>query len=260
MKFSCPKCQARLNLPVERVPVSGAWAKCPRCAERFFIPALDKTLNLTATPQARASSFSAGVKSSERQELLSRLKKKNGTAIGEEPPIDLNEITVYPEYSESPMLRKVVTGVLLVIPLVFVIVAFLSATPVTSPDQVSSIAQEKISVFKPQESIAYIKKEIMSMRRRLMFRGEFKFDIDSSGVETRVFNYFMNKIIPDICKNISHLEMSSMDSQYGFKAVGSCIDKGSPAKVEMEVQWSGNIAIITFPKLSGNMYEIQLFQ
>ncbi|MDR3037758.1 MAG: zinc-ribbon domain-containing protein, partial [Candidatus Adiutrix sp.] len=37
MKFVCPKCQAKLAIPPERVPAAGAWARCPKCRERFFI-------------------------------------------------------------------------------------------------------------------------------------------------------------------------------------------------------------------------------
>ena len=257
MKFSCPKCKAKLTLQAERIPVAGAWAKCPRCAERFFIPAPDKTLDLAPTSRVKAPSFASGGKNTDRQELLSRLKQKKGTDV---PPIDLNEITVYPDYVQYPMLRRVVIGVSLLLPLVVVAVGFFTATPVIPPVQAPPAPSQNIELSKQQDSAEDIKSEILHLRQRLMFSGQFKFYIGFSGVETKIFNFFMNRLIPNVCTSISHLEMSSKTPQNGFTAVGSCIDKGAPPKVEMEVEWGTRTITVSFPKVSANIYKFDIFK
>ena len=86
--------------------------------------------------------------------------------------------------------------------------------------------------------------------------GRFKAGAEAGGAELRVFYYFMDRLAPGACREISYIETSAGSAVDGFLAKATCTENIHKT-VEMQVTWPDNIAVVTFPAREGRL-EIDL--
>lgn len=259
MKLTCPKCHSNLRIPAEKVPITGAWASCPKCQERFFIkppaqqqqaaagvigPRHSEALKApqTAAPPPAAGSLKR--RDQESQRLLERMKRKRPELRTEQPePIDFSALTVYPEFVSYPVARQVVTGILLATPLVVMAVIFYAGSNVKPQPLAPSTTLVKMQ---DKSNTELVKNDLRSLRKHMQRRQNVvRMRIDSSGPEARIFNYFMERMVPGVCEGegISSLRIAA-DSSKGFSALGTCTSNSK--ELEMNVVWTMNTAKVSF--------------
>jgi len=262
MQLVCPHCHAKLTVPDQTIPDKGAWGRCPKCHDRFFIPASNQKPDLAGSyqPVRQAKQYGAADKQSlERQRLLERLKTLNGENDAEElPDFDPSLITVYPELQQAPRLRMFFCVLFLIIPVIFTIVFFSisSKIPLEDPRSPTDSSSLYIPDIDPK---AVIRGDLLSLRQKMMRRGRFSSGVNYTGPESRVFNYYMEQLVPGLCtQGISYIEIKSLSASTGFSATATCLEHFDK-KIEMKVHWPGRKATISFPGLTHNEAEVELF-
>ena len=258
MKLTCPKCYSKLRIPAEKVPATGAWACCPKCQERFFVRPVteQKTVPDTFAASQPGASKPVGLRGRDQdsQRLLERMRQKRPELkTADYPPVDFSAITLYPEYVSSPVARQVVTGILLVAPLLVMAVIFHSSSQVGAQPMVASTLLIKMN---DDANIDLIRRDLRNMRRYLQkYKNSVNMEIDYSGPESRIFNYFMDKMVPGVCEGngITLLHLAANPASNGFKATGTCA--GSKRQVEMQVTWQERLARISFTNFPKQGYE-----
>lgn len=253
IKLVCPQCQLNLRVPKQRVPAAGAWAQCPRCQERFFInPAGSSVEDLTRpfpgdTPDS-SSARAGGVagRDSSSQELLDRVKAKRGLPkeIAYEPEL----IIVYPEPAPPDYVYRVASAAMLCLPLLVAFLLFSSTNSrlnrVEPPPAPVNTAVDRLNDRDNPESI---RTDLMNIKRDHVLRRRTVYGIGYSGPESRVFNYFMNRLAPEACDGISYLKITVPDGGgRGFRATGFCLTPEG-RRLDMRVDWIGQGSRITFP-------------
>ena len=245
MKLICPKCQAQSTVPDERVPAKGAWARCPKCQDRFFIkpPAapqpefFQNAQRPSAAPQVRG-------RSPEAQKLLDRLRPKRERVAETmmDGPGGLDVITVFPTpivpYTEFAMMF----GILAIVVALVIIRGFW-------------ISGEKavITINTPQEvgvTAAYdekrLKTDLINLRRAMFRKGSAFYTIDYTGLESQIFNYLMADMAPAVCPKISRLKIETEKPRERVTFIGTCLDADRDTQV-IELKWHDRSALITIP-------------
>ena len=262
MKLVCPKCNLRLSLPDDKIPAGGAWAVCPRCRERFFVnPGALPLENLTRPVSAPSAPNPSGGASRGRDQasrrLLESMKNKQGLK-DELPPFDPGLITVYPRPALSASIYRGLGFLLLGLPVAGIIALFLSASrqpPADGPPAPQPVtALSRVNTQGNEESI---RKDLITVRRDLANKRRQVVNINYSGPESRVFNYFMGRLVPEICSGIYQLELTPLDSLAGFTAKGLCLEPEG-RELKMRVDWAGRYGIITFPDYR-EIEEVELY-
>lgn len=253
LKLVCPKCQLNLRVPEQRVPAAGAWAQCPRCRERFFINPAGSSLEDLTRPFANGDSGSAAprrgasARDSSSQRLLDRLKAKRGQP--EEPGYEPGQVIVYPEPALPGSVYQAASVVMLCLPLLAVFFLFSSANtrlnrPAAPPPAPVSTAVERLN---DQENPELIRKDLVSIKRDHLMRRRNLYGMGYSGPESRVFNYFMNRLAPGVCDGVHYLQVSvPMGGVSGFSMTGLCLAPEG-RRLEMRVKWSDQGGRISFP-------------
>jgi len=237
------------------VPVSGAWAQCPRCQERFFINPAGSSLEDLTRPigdEGPGSSPSragrATPRDSSSQRLLERLKAKRG--LPEELPYEPSLIIVYPEPAVPDSVYKAVSVLMLCLPLVAVIWLFSSTNtrlnrgPETPPASAATIVEQ----LNERDSPERIRTDLLAIKRDHMIRRRGFYGVGFSGPESRVFNYFMTRLAPGVCDGVRYLQINAPQSgAAGFTVTGLCLAPEG-RRLVMRVDWVGRgRSRISFP-------------
>lgn len=253
IKLVCPQCQLNLRVPRQRVPAAGAWAQCPRCQERFFInPAGSSIEDLTrpfAGDAPEASSARAGGvagRDSSSQRLLDRVKAKRG--LPEEVEYEPDLIIVYPEPALPDYAYRAASAAMLCLPLLVAFLLFSTTNSrlnqVEPPPAPVNTAVDRLNDRENPESI---RADLLNIKRDHAFRRRAVYGIGYSGPESRVFNYFMNRLAPEACDGVSYLQITVPGGGgQGFRATGICLAPEG-RRLEMRVDWIDQGSRITFP-------------
>ncbi len=242
MNITCPHCRARSRIADERVPGAGAWARCPKCRNRFFIrPPEPEGPPAGAPPAAEA----------DRNDLRRRiLRRVRGSAAAEayasrtleagpEP-----EVLVFPEATLSPRACLALGLALLALPLILIGVFFKSASswrPAPPPPTT------QVAVIDETKRIAYLKGDLLQLRNRMMRWRRLQYSVEYTGSESRVFKHYAARLLPpSVCGDITRLELRSERPSRGFTATATCLDRRH-GLVDMEIGWVGRGAVISFP-------------
>lgn len=250
MKLVCPKCQARLRISDQQVPANGAWAKCPKCRERFFInPAAQSAADLTRPYQSEKPNGPASIRRDQSsQQLIERLRTKRGLEAGEGGGgFDPDLVTVYPELRISQDFYQPIGLALLAVPVLCLV--WLLTSLDTAPRQIdASRDPQKIMAAKraSDNNIDLVRQDLLNIKRDLMRRPRQVVSVDHTGPESRVFNYFMSDMLPGVCSGIDYIEVSDLKPAYGFAAKARCVDMPKNY-LEMKVEWVARKAVVTFP-------------
>lgn len=247
MKFVCPRCKAGLEIPKERVPAAGAWARCPKCQERFFLKvrAADPPGLAPGLPGRRAG------RTAEEQRLLDRQLARMGRARAEtslEGPVGTWEVVLFPAPAPNYRLYGLVTALAVGGLLGLMFHLFQSAG--SWPAEMAAAPPRAVNYEDRGLAI-----DLAAMRRDFRRRPGLRRNIDYSGREARVFKYLMTELAPEACGGEFHrLRLWSSDTSRGFKAVGTCLAEGETAP-ELQIQWAGERVVAG---LAGSRLEIFL--
>ena len=236
MKFVCPRCQSKLNIPAERVPAAGAWARCPKCHERFFL----KVKAAEPVPSApEAGRVRPAGRTAAEQKLLDRQRAKMGRPQAEtslEGPAGLWEVVVFPAAAPDYRLYGLVAALAVGGLLGFLIHAFRSAGggsggPAAVPAPRLSYEDRGLTT------------DLNAMRRDFRRRSGLSRNVSYGGREARVFKYCMSQLAPGACAGeFSSLRLRSTNTLEGFRAVGVCLDEDETAP-ELEINWQGGLVV-----------------
>lgn len=244
MKLTCPKCQAQSTVHDERIPANGAWARCPRCQDRFFIKPPARQPDLFRSTSNKPGPAPARGRSPEAQKLIDRLrpKKESEAETSLDGPAGLDVITVFPApivpYAEFAMLL----GLLAVVAVLVIIRAFWvsgekAVITVSSPQAVG-----QVSAYDEEQMI----KDLTAMRRNMFHKGSVFYTVDYTGLESRIFNYLMRTMAPGVCPGISRLEIRALRPRDGYTVIGTCLD-ARWGKQEIAVRWVDRSAAVSIP-------------
>jgi len=245
MKLVCPRCAARSRIPAERVPAKGAWARCPKCEERFFVKSKGPE-----TPVGQAPDLGTGVpgphsRSPEAQRIIDRLRGPREAEAESRlapPRPDQELVTVFPEAAAD--YRLYFLGLILVVVFMAVGVAMLfkeslEVSPVASQP---TLAEFKVTEFGQDQlraNLAYIRK---STNRR----NHFTRRITTPGPEFQVFETLLERLAPGGCSGLDTLVLESKSPAGGFEVLALCRPKGL-YEFKMSVRWRDGFAVITMP-------------
>lgn len=252
IKLVCPKCQLNLRVPRQRVPAAGAWAQCPRCQERFFInPAGSSVEDLTrpfpGVPDS-SSTRAGGVagRDSSSQQLLDRVKAKRG--LPKEVEYEPELIVVYPEPALPDYVYRAASAAMLCLPLLVAFLLFSSTNSRLNRDEPPpALVNTAVDRLNDRENPELIRTDLLNIKRDHALRRRPVYGIGYSGPESRVFNYFMNRLAPGACDGISYLQITVPgEGGRGFRATGFCLAPEG-RRLDMMVDWIDQGSRITFP-------------
>ena len=235
MKFICPKCNAALTIPDRQVPEAGAWARCPKCRERFYLKA--KPVDLHAKHE-RAAAPPTRTRSSDAQSLIDRLRSRNNPDADtylRGPDNDFGSVTVFPEPAPNYLLYAAGVG-----GMVGVFLAALGGMFNYEGPQSSTRAAAVFPAQRPYDHDG-LRGDLMSIRRDLSQHKNVARQISYRGRESRVYKYFLAELAPDKCQEIIGVRLWSTDTVYGFNAAAECADDRLSVP-ELEVRWEGESA------------------
>ncbi len=237
MKLTCPKCHAKSIIADERVPAKGAWARCPKCSERFFITPQGQGAALGQAQPASPAPSPARERSEEAQQLLTRLKAKR-TENGTPPPEDgayESEVIVFPELAASPTPYFIILGVMSLFLVGLVIHAFNSASmpPPATPRSAPQVARQY-----DESSFAA---DLTMLRRHLINQGQANRRTKPAGLEARIFQYALSRLAPNECEELEYLFLQSARTLDGVTVLGVCQDP-SRRSPQLDVRWHQGIA------------------
>lgn len=241
MNLTCPRCHATLAIADERVPVNGAWAKCPKCQERFFIKA-----NPVLVDQNKEEERTAPLRGRDQasQKLLDRLKKnkvKEAETSLDAPDDQTILVTVFPEAVINQQLYILFMVMAVVVLIVILIMGFSAAG--LNREQPSPTVQAYLVI--PEYGAQSLKTDLITLRSALHSRRLTRRVVTYQSPETRVFKYALARLAPDLCQEIVRVSIWTNDPYRQFTAKADCLEEGWSPPV-MEVVWKKGKAIITF--------------
>lgn len=239
------------------MPVNGGWARCPKCAERFYIPAQGKGLDLISDIPGTSPARRRSGRDDTSQQLLDRLRAKRGEEISDKRlfELDFNDITIFPEPALSPAVCQAIGIALLALPvLVLAIIFFKYDQPAPAPVSTSEFNEMLNNEFNSD----LIRADLLQIRSQTINKNRLLTQIDFTGSESRVFKYFASDMVPGVCDVITWLDMESDSPTRGFEVTAVC-EGGILEKLKMQVSWTDRTAIINFPGYSKHYQEVDLY-
>lgn len=238
MKLTCPKCRAHCFVPDDKVPQAGAWAKCPQCAERFFIRPRGFAWEAPPVKSPPPPPPTRG-RSPEAQALLNRLRPDSGQAYSGDENLIILSLVKPPNYQLYALVSCVT------------IIMVLSAACLTiksnpSPGRVSSPATAALSDVQGPEQIRSDLRYLRSQTRRLPTLDR---TVEFSGAESRTFKYFIQDLSPGACLEISSLKLSSKKPDSEFEMQATCLRRGLP-EPRLRFRWLGTTVEVSAPPRS----------
>lgn len=249
MKLVCPKCLSSLTVPDGKMPANGGWARCPRCAGRFFVkPASAAAPGPPGHTPAEAFPARPLQRDADSQRLIDRLKKIRGgeqrADVIDDPAASVYaEITIFPEPAPSLLKYQIIGGLLLFLPLIIGSWVFFRAEPpaaVNSPVAAGELRRSFDDDYRPEQ----VRADLLRIRKN-MFNRKSPLNVTQSGPESRVYKYFAGRLVPGVCDDISGLVLERMNDADGFSVIATCL--GNRKTVMAHVVWQGRMAQVNFP-------------
>jgi hypothetical protein len=248
MKYSinCPSCASKVKVPKDKVPQSGAWAICPICRERFFIPGYDiggilevqpAPVDPSPAPRSRSSGGlppSGGPPSSawspaagRRLGGETRVIEKEGAILSAEPP-------------RVRIADKILLG--LVLTCVVALMAGLVLAYIRAAETGVGEAPPPPSAVKVVEyGFSEVKADLLFLRRKLTKHDRYHQVVNYRGVESRLFKHVQGLLAPDACRDIVALRLDSDSPRNGFNMRADCLapkEKGAVLDVRFMEGWA----------------------
>jgi len=230
MDFVCPACSAKLRISDDMVPPNGAWARCPKCKDRFFLKPSSSLLALDAADLGPGRTFRKK-RSEAEQDLLDRLKKT--TPDGQDDSdgqVNWDEIVIYPEAVADYRFYFLAGYVMLAL---FVLCALAIARYAAMP-RYQAVHTPKRAVIVYDES--RLRSDLNLLKRSTSRRRNVNRYVDYTGLESRVYKFFLAEMEYPPCLEISSLRLRAAREDNGFTATAVCLDEVRQAP-ELRVQW-----------------------
>ena len=216
MILICPKCRGKMKLPGERIPRPGAWARCPRCQERFYI-------EIGPLDQDRDGG-------SPGRQLLVR------TSL-EGPAYDISQLTVFPETASSSWLASVIAplAAALIIAAAWFLQSFGGAG--------QGVFQLTVAFSPEIYGLEALKSDLAFLRKKAVPNRHLDYDIVHEGPEYRVFRFFLADRRQS-CRNLRSLNLRSSNPEKGFIIRGDCSYSSTSEGPVVTIVWDGPRAIL----------------
>lgn len=245
MKFVCPKCSQVLTVADNRVPENGAWARCPKCRDRFYLT--PKPVDLAAPLQP--APLPAGGRSAEAQKLLDRMRGRDtlgGDTSPGEPDGGGSGVTIFPEAAPNYFGYGLGVAVLAGLFLAAMIGAFRydgpgGGTPAAAVFPVRAVDER-----------AALREDLMAIRRDLSRRENVLRRVDYPGHESRLYKYCLAELAPGQLRDIVGLRLRSADTAAGFTVSAEGLDARLPLP-ELNIRWAGESAVVSIVGLSKSL-------
>lgn len=240
-------------MPESKIPASGGWARCPRCTERFFVKAPGAAIDFSQPPAGateRAPRAAGRPRDQASQRLIDRLRKtrgdEDGGGMGTISPGSMifTEITIFPEPAPSPLVYQIVGGVLLLLPIILISVAFFGQDEPTlgsPPAAVAAVTQS----FNDDRNVGVVRSDMVKVRQIMIRRHQATLTVVESGPESRVFKYFAGRLVPGVCDEINSLRIENVPNIDGLSFFATC--HGRTGQLKMDLTWKNRMAVVGFP-------------
>lgn len=245
MNLICPRCHAKLVIDDSRVPPNGAWAKCPKCQERFFTKARPVLIDQTPATATKEAPALPGKRSQASQELLDRLQKKK--TADEVFSDDTILITVFPEAVVNYQIY-ILFMILIGVGVIVVLIMGFQAAGVKG----RAVAKPQPSRVIPEYGHQGLKFDLISLRSAFHSHRNSGRTVTYQSPESRFFKYALARLAPDLCQEIVSVRTWTDRPYHQFKAQAICLEAGWSPPV-LEVVWERGQAIITFPDQADQM-------
>ena len=236
-----------MGLPDDKVPAEGAWARCPKCQERFYVRPPGRPSPLDLPDERPARPAGAGRRDPESQRLIDRLRAKSGRPADDPPEFDPGALILYPEALGWPRVQAAAPWILLALPLVLIIGFFYSLGNRENPPPPPP--QKAMERMRDDMRPEVIRNDLLSIKRHLMRLKRVQImNVGHKGPESRVFEYFRNLLVPGVClDDIDNIAIEAPYPNAGFTATGTCRGRSLGKELIMSVRWPEVSAIVTFP-------------
>lgn len=217
VRLACPKCRGKLSINDNRVPEPGAWARCPKCRERFYI------IRPAASPPSKAGG---------RKDLPAETSLSG-------PAFALGQLTVFPREDQS---RWLISGLSLLGLLILITGAGLL---LKSAGERQEWSRQVMTVFPPQ---AYgreeLKNDLRFLRRNTSAQLQLNRKVRTEGAEHRIFKYYLAHWKQEDCPRIEGLDLQSAAPERGLKLTAACALLAADGGPVLQIKWEGPTAVV----------------
>lgn len=249
MKLSCPKCRVKCSISDDKLPAAGAWTRCPKCGERFFIKPGGLIQSLLSESEFPGGAVSGSLKNRgpEAEELLSKMRRLSPR--DDLPPLSAEVVILslvkppdYRLYTSIAVLASLVLGAA-----VFFGFRDVGETGAPNPSGLSHPPLE--SLYSPED----LRKDLLYLRRDNIDRNPFDREINYSGAESRVYKHFVHQMEPLSCGEISQIQLQSSQPSRYLDVLATCLD-GRTRGATLHLFWRGGEVEVRFDSSSNRIY------
>jgi hypothetical protein len=235
----CPKCNTKLKPKESAGAQRPEWIKCPICDEIFKNPAVDLDfLGISGDSKPKSQAFPANGAGSPVKKWAFNYGSPGENERRED--IAAWAPNAAPKSSWLPLARWVGVTLLSAFLVLFLIQGFEMALPEqgAAPPAAPEAGQS------PAYSREVLVRDLLSLRRSLRMMKKDKREVNYSGFESRIYNYFSQELGKNFCQDIHTLSLYSEDRIKGLTLEGHCLDPGLTA-AQLKVEWRGDTAEVS---------------
>ncbi|MDR2442881.1 MAG: zinc-ribbon domain-containing protein, partial [Deltaproteobacteria bacterium] len=226
--LSCPNCLNKVRVDRDKIPPSGAWAVCPFCREKFFIPAYN-VADVLEEPVEKAAP--------PKRSIFSKTR-----AIDDRPSPILADVDLLSDPGRSIFGTKLGYSIMAIGVVALIAALILIYNKASHSDAGEPVPAAPV-VSRSEYGFPQVKADLLYLRRKLFRHERYNKVIDFRGVESRLFKHVQTILAPNACAEISSLKLTSQAPRSGFVVRATCSQpKAIPA--EFEVKFLGGWAVV----------------
>jgi hypothetical protein len=231
MILICPKCLRKAKIEDEKIPKSGAWVLCPKCSEKFFIPAvnINRLLNDAApTTGAPLGSLAPPVT------LKLKASKSSPTSVEEPNQYILTEVPA------QPFFKKYIVPTLLSLGCIALLVGIIFTYNLSTQNNIVEQLPPPAEVRHVEYGFEDLQKDILALKRKSSRFNRLNRLVDFRGTESRVLKYLQQHMQTNTCEEIVSLDFESEAPYEGFTLRANCLaprDKGAVFRLKYVGGW-----------------------
>ena len=215
VKVRCPKCHVSCTIDSRKLPEPGAYAKCPKCQERFFIKKAD-------SPPPRKPPRPSSLAPSQRPAAA---EPEPPTANRQPPPED--DLVWEDQYSIGIIEDDFKAGWLILIGVVVVGLAILILMSLHRP-ATDVAAKQKPQIEEPQsgqDDQAKLAQDLIFIRMKINRRNFTDYVVEDDGPEFRFLTAMVEECGGE-CWGLYYARIMPLDNRMGFEADMQCYQPG----------------------------------
>jgi hypothetical protein len=226
MLLKCPNCQKNLKLSDDKMAkidaiINKIWLKCPFCFDRFRPLALNSVVTTTAK------------KNDNYLESNTKSKIKDIKEHFKDRPFELRAVDIPSAHISRNRQHFYVLSVFIILTIGL---CGLLVSCVKKASQQQSQGQPVVSSPGLEYSQAQISKDLAALRQKIRVTRQINQEIDYSGLESRLYKYFVKTLAPNHCQQFVAIRLWSLRTAEGFTVTGVC-QNGTQKVPVLEVKW-----------------------